>query len=371
MRRLAALLIALAGPAAADPAENARAALAQIDAAMQALEQAEGARHRVAALTETVRGFEAGLAAMREGLREVAIREAQLARSLRAQEAEVAQLLGVLQSIGSAPTPVLFLHPGGPLGTARAGMLVAEVTPALEAEAAVLRRDLREVATLRALQEAAAERLTEGLTGVQQARTALSAAIADRTDLPRRFIADPVGTQILIAATETLEGFASGLAQIGEVGPDAPPLQGVSDRKGALPLPVEGTVLRRANEPDAAGIARPGILVATRPRALVTTPAAATLRYRGPLLDYGQVSILEPESGVLLVLAGLETVFGEAGQILPEGSPVGLMGGEEPALGPNSSQDGEGGGSLLSETLYIEVRSNDASVDPLDWFRAD
>jgi septal ring factor EnvC (AmiA/AmiB activator) len=371
MRRLAALLIALAGPVSASPAEEAREALAQLEAAMQSLDRAEGARDRVAALTETVRGFEAGLAAMREGLRTVAIREAQLARSLQAQEAEVAQLLGVLQSIGSAPTPVLFLHPGGPLGTARAGMLVAEVTPALEAEAAALREDLREVAMLRALQEAAAERLTEGLTGVQQARTELSTAIADRTDLPRRFIADPVGTQILIAATETLEGFASGLAEIGEAGPDAPPLPGISDRKGALPLPVEGTVLRRANEPDAAGIARPGILVATRPRALVTTPAAATLRYRGPLLDYGQVSILEPESGILLVLAGLDTVFGEPGQVLPQGSPVGLMGGEEHAPGTNPSQGGDGGGSPLSETLYIEIRTQNAPVDPLDWFRAD
>lgn len=371
MRCLAALLIALAGPVSADPAEEARAALAQLDAAMRSLDRAEGGRDRVAALTETVRGLEAGLAAMREGLRAVAIREAQLDRSLQAQEAEVAQLLGVLQSIGSAPTPVLFLHPGGPLGTARAGMLVAEVTPALEAEAAALREDLREVATLRALQEAAAERLTEGLTSVQQARTALSTAIADRTDLPRRFTADPVATQILIAASETLEGFASGLAEIGFADPDAPPLPGISERKGALPLPVEGTVLRRANETDAAGIARPGILVATRPRALVTTPAAATVRYRGPLLDYGQVSILEPESGILLVLAGLDTVFGEPGQVLPEGSPVGLMGGEEPSPGTNPSQDGEGAGSPLSETLYIEVRTNDAPVDPLDWFRAD
>ncbi|RBI85830.1 peptidase M23 [Rhodosalinus halophilus] len=371
MKRLIALVIALAGPVAADPATQARDALARLEAAMEALEAAEGARDRVAALTETVRGFEAGLAAMREGLRAVSIREAQLARRLEAREAGVAQLLGVLQSIGTAPAPVLFLHPGGPLGTARAGMLVAEVTPALEAEAGALRRDLQEVVTLRALQEAAAEQLTEGLAGVQAARAELSAAIADRTDLPRRFIADPVGTQILIAATETLEGFASGLSEIGAAAPDAPPLPGIADRKGELPLPVEGTILRRAGEADAAGIERPGIVVATRPRALVSTPATATLRYRGPLLDYGQVSILEPEDGMLIVLAGLETVFGEAGQVLPEGSPVGLMGGAAAGADAFLSRNGEGGGSDRSETLYIEIRKDTTPVDPLDWFRAD
>mgnify|MGYP003563122067 FL=1 len=370
MRLTLALLAALAAPAAAaDPAAEARAALDRLETAIERLDAARGARDRVAALTETVRGFEDGLAAMREGLRAVSIREAQLERRLDAREAEIAQLLGVLQSIGTAPAPVLFLHPGGPLGTARAGMLLAEVTPALEAEAARLRRDLEEAATLRRLQEAAAERLTDGLAGVQAARAALSEAIADRTDLPRRFTADPAGTQILIAATETLDGFASGLAEIGEAAPDAAPLPGVSDRKGELPLPVAGTVLRRAGEPDAAGIERPGIVVATRPRALVTTPAAATLRYRGPLLDYGQVSILEPESGLLIVLAGLGTVYGDTGEVLPEGSPVGLMGGTAPRAIP--SRDGEGGGGERSETLYIEVRQDNTPVDPLDWFRAD
>ncbi|MEZ5674302.1 MAG: hypothetical protein R3D81_03325 [Thalassovita sp.] len=47
----------------------------------------------------------------------------------------------------------------------------------------------------------------------------------------------------------------------------------------------------RADESDAAGIARPGVVLATRPRALVTTPTAATIRYLGPLLDYGNVMI--------------------------------------------------------------------------------
>lgn len=370
MRLILALLGALAAPAAAaDPAAEAQAALDRLEAAIAGLDRADGARDRVAALTETVRGFEDGLAAMREGLRAVSIREAQLERKLDAREAEIAQLLGVLQSIGTAPAPVLFLHPGGPLGTARAGMLLAEVTPALEREAADLRRDLEDAATLRRLQEAAADRLTEGLAGVQAARAQLSEAIADRTDLPRRFVDDPVGTQVLVAGTETLAGFASGLADLGEAVPGAPALPGVADSKGELALPVSGTVLRRAGEPDAAGIARPGIVVATRPRALVTTPAAATLRYRGPLLDYGQVSILEPEKGLLIVLAGLGTVYGAPGEVLPEGSPVGLMGGEAPEAIP--SRNGEGGGGERSETLYIEVRQDTTPVDPLDWFRAD
>ena len=44
------------------------------------LDAADGARNRVKALTETVRAFEDGLEAMREGLRRAAIREQTLVR---------------------------------------------------------------------------------------------------------------------------------------------------------------------------------------------------------------------------------------------------------------------------------------------------
>ncbi len=55
--------------------------------------------------------------------------------------------------------------------------------------------------------------------------------------------------------------------------------------RGSLPLPVTATVLHRFNEADAAGIVRPGWVLATGPGALVTAPAAATVRFQGPLLD--------------------------------------------------------------------------------------
>jgi septal ring factor EnvC (AmiA/AmiB activator) len=363
----AGLALAQEGP---DPAEAARAAAQRLSEAGTLLDQAEGARDRVRALTETIRAYEDGLEAMREGVRRAAIREDVLARRLRAQEDEVARLLGVLQSMEAAPAPVLLLHPSGPVGTARSGMIVSEVMPSLHAKAGELRDALDELSVLRALQASAAGRLQEGLAGAQAARAALSQAVADRVDLPRRFTEDPVQTAILVASTETLEGFASGLSQIA-VDEVEGSLPGIADRKGVLPLPVNGTILRRAGEADAAGITRPGIVVATRPHALVTTPAPATIRYRGPLLDYGNVIILEPQSGILLVIAGLDVVYGNAGEVLPGGSPVGLMPG--PAGGSDDLLTAEDGtaGAGRTQTLYIEVREGNEPVDPESWFQTD
>ncbi len=364
------LLAAVPAQAATqNPGEAATAAAAALEAASERLDAAKSANDRVKALTETVRAYEDGLQAMREGLRRVARRETQLTTQLKAREDEVADLLGVITTIETSTPPVLMLHPSGPLGAARSAMMLAEVTPGLQARADALRNDLQEVRDLRLLQQSAAQQLEDGLRGVQDARAALSTAIADRQDLPKRFTEDPVQTAILISSTETLTGFADGLALIAEANGVEADDADITDLRGDLPLPVEGLLLRGYGDKDAAGVARAGILVATRPRALVTTPTAATIRYLGPLLDLGNVVILEPQPNTLFILSGLADVFGEAGQVIPEGTPVGLMGGDAAASSAILSLSGEGGGTGRSETLYIEVRMENSPVDPETWFR--
>ncbi len=371
MIRALAVLIALTGAAQAQTAaESAQFAAEMLEEASVRLDQADEARDRVAALTETIRAFESGLGALRDGVRAARIRELAVQKDLQGREAEIAQLLGVLQTISRTEGPAVLVHPAGPVGAARSGMMVAAVTPGLAAQAQDLKRDLQEVSTLRQLQEAAVNQLRQGLNGVQTARTQLSQAIAERTDLPRRFTEDPVRTAILIGATETLQAFASGLSEIA-VGDTGEALPGIDDQRGLLPLPVPGQILRAAGEADAAGVVRPGILIATRAQALVTTPVPVTVRYSGPLLDYGLVTILEPQEDTLFVFAGLATVFGAAGEVLPAGSPVGLMGGSAGNADDILSQSGERTGSARPETLYIEVREGDGTVDPLIWFTTD
>ncbi len=374
MKRVVALVTALllAGFAQAqgDPAADAREASQQLEQASIALQEAVEARDRVRALTETVRAFEAGLGAMREGLRQVATREATLTRRLEARDGEIAQLLGVIQTIEISPPPVLMLHPSGPVGSARSGMMLADVTPGLARKAQELRSDLEEVQTLRLLQQSALDKMEQGLAGIQKARAELSQAIADRTDLPTRFTEDPVRTAILISSTETLGGFASGLSLIGVEEIEDTDID-ISEQKGEIDLPVQGVILHRAGDADAAGIRRDGIIVATRPRALVVSPVSATIRYRGPLLDLGNVVILEPQAETLFVLSGLDEVYGDTGQVIPAGTPVGIMGGTTPNLGTILSLSSEGSGTDRSETLYIEVREGGSPVDPEDWFRTD
>jgi septal ring factor EnvC (AmiA/AmiB activator) len=373
LRLLFCMALVIGSTAQAQPEEPgaaARAALAQLQQATESLDAADGARDRVRALTATIQAFESGLAAMREGVRRATSREAQLTRHMQAREAEIAGLVGALLTVETAPPPVMLLHPDGPVGSARAAMILGDLTPVLQARADGVRADLTEIRTLRALQESSVATLEQGLSDVQQARAELSMAIANRTDLPRRFTEDPVRTAILVSSSESLAAFADGLSEMSDT-PIPPDDSDVSDLKGRIDLPVQGVVLRRAGEADAAGIAREGLILATRPRAIVTTPVAATIRYRGPLLDLGNVVILEPQADTLFVLSGMGEVFGEAGQVIPAGTAVGLMGGEAPEIGAFLSLSGDGTGTDRSETLYMEVRESGRPVDPETWFRTD
>lgn len=360
-----ALLLALlaAAPAAAQGvAEQAAQASRDLQAAVAALEEAEGAKDRVAALTSTIAAYEGGLAALREALRQASLRETALTLRFESERERISQLLGVLSRMEAEPGPLLLLHPSGPLGTVRSGMMLADVAPALQAEAARLRGELKELQDLRALQIAAGQTLAKGLMAAQEARTALSQAISDRTELPRRFTEDPDVLRGLLESADTLEAFAAGLA------PDESDGENFATAQGRLPWPVLGSVLLRPGEADAADVRRPGLTLATRPRALVTAPWPATIRYRGPLLDYGNVMILEPGGGYLLILGGLGTVFGEVGEVVAQGAPLGLMGGDEPALADILAVSEEGGGARESETLYLELRQGAKPVDPEPWF---
>ena len=373
MRRLALILalgaFATVAPAQTDdPALSAQRAAQMLERAALSMAEAEDARDRVDALTETIRAYEEGLAALREGMRRAAIRERSITVVFEAEQDRLGRLLGVLQAMQAAPAPLLLIHPTGPVGTARSGMIVSEVTPAVAAEALELRRQLEELATLRAIQDSAVEQLSDGLIGVQEARVALSQAMAQRRTLPPRFATDTEALIQLTESAETLDGFATAIRALSVQGDGLDGLREFTDQRGHLPLPLRGRLLRGFNQSDAAGITRPGLILAAEARALVSAPWHATVRYAGPLLDYGNVVLLEPQGDHLLILAGMGELFVRAGDLVSAGDPVGLMGGEAPNREELIVPEAQAAGEDLSQTLYMELREAGEPVDPTGWF---
>jgi len=361
MIRAIFLALSLAVPAAADPAADAETAAERLRVAGSALSAAEGSRNRIRALTDTIRAYEDGLSILRDALRDVALRERVIRERFEGEAEHLSRLVAALQTMARSPETTVLLHPSGAAGTARASILMAEAVPALNAEATRLRAELEELKVLALLRGEALQTLEEGLSGVQAARTDLAAAMAERRTPPAA--TDLAAMEALLTSADTLDAFASTIAP-GDIAPGGE----FGTAKGKLPLPVQGVLLSGFDQVDASGLARPGLLLATAPQALVTAPWPATVRYAGPLLDYGNVIILEPESGYLLVLAGLGDVYPALGAVVGQDDPVGLMAGQaEPAQG-NLIENPDAGDRARTETLYMELRAEDGPVDPAEWF---
>ena len=367
---LSLFLGCLAAPlfAEGDVAQTARAAANNLDTASMEMAAAKNAKNRIKAFAGTIQAFEEALALLRASMRQITITQADLETNLSLQEEDISRLVGVLHTIDNEPITAKLVHPDGPLSTARAGMLLSDILPTLQRPVNELRQKLENIKTLETIQQDTNKVLQNGLNELQSARSNLASAMADRKDLPKRFIEDKSKTAILIAAAETLDTFIRGLSilAIDEVAGSLPDIRA---RKGKLSFPVNGRILREFESADAAGIARPGIIVATTAGALVSTPTAATLRYKGELLDYGLVSILEPQRDVLFIFSGMAQIFGNIGEVIPTGSPIGIMGGEFPSAGKMLEESTVRSGINRPETLYIEVRENETPQDPLLWFQ--
>lgn len=350
--RLTAILIWLAMPLAAQTD-----ALAQMRAAQAQLAAASDASDQIAALSAAVQAYETGLTALRAQVRDLTAQQEQQTAALAARQERLAQLLMVLTTIGQSPQPVMLANPAGPIGAVRAGMIIGDLTPALGAQVAQLRADLDTLADLRVQRDQAIASLNDGLRAVQTARSDLGRAISERRDLPRRFQEDQVLSALLIAGAASLADVVDNLPAPPPLGADAPRLTAAAD----LPLPVAGLV-------STAGAGRAGINIATAPRALVTAPVQATVLFRGPLLDYGNMIILEPAADVMFIFAGMAEIFGEVGEIVAAGAPIGLMGGADQSDDTNLTEIDTTGAGQSAPVLYLEVRQGQDVDNPDAWF---
>jgi septal ring factor EnvC (AmiA/AmiB activator) len=134
------------------------------------------------------------------------------------------------------------------------------------------------------------------------------------------------------------------------------------------PLPVAGEVSAGFGEPDPWGRPGHGWSIRAPAFAQVTAPWDATVRYAGPLIDYGQVIVLEPDAGYLVVIAGLAHVDRNAGEAVLAGEKLGDLGGRLPTGDEILLEQGAGAGQIRQETLYLEIRRAGKPLDPTNWF---
>ncbi|TPE53764.1 peptidoglycan DD-metalloendopeptidase family protein [Amaricoccus solimangrovi] len=345
-RALAASALGLAlapGALGATPAEDMAEAAKRIDAAGADLAAASDPATRVGALTRAIGAYQAALDILRAGVSGANARERELSEELETRRSEIQHLIAALETMARTPPPAQgMIHPGGPVAAARAAATLSKLTPALRDEAGELAREYDALTELRRLRLDGERDLATGIAALGAARTELEDRLSDEAPPQPRETEDPAMAAIL-RGSDTLTTLAAKLAAQGggkRVARDAPAPR--------LARPVPGEIVRRFEEPDAAGVRRPGITMRAPPLSLVSAPADGIVRYVGPFLDYGYVVVVETDDGTLVVLAGLARVQVETGAATRRGDLLGQLGG--PAYeGADASRPAPGAGLALAD----------------------
>jgi septal ring factor EnvC (AmiA/AmiB activator) len=380
---LAALTALAAPPAAAadkgeaqDRLKSVRQELDEAAAKRKRLEREAAAlkleeRKLSAALVEAAakaRAREREIEQLEDELAALRDREAEAARTLEAKSNDLAASLGAMQRLSRQPTAALVLRPASVDETARSAIVLDRVRDALLAQAADLRRGMDELralrgdievrqAALRTELEALAARRSEVdrlLAEKHASRTATESQARKEAERARQLAKDARSIEALLKKLEEEARKAREREKVRRTPqPEGP---GVAEAEGKMPLPVQGKIVRRFNDADANGRKSNGIYVEARGAAQVIAPHDGKVVFAGPFRGYGQLLIIDHGQGYHTLLAGLGQIDAGVSQWVLAGEPVGQMGPER--AGP--SRDSK-------PRLYMELRRNGRSINPLPW----
>lgn len=304
--------------------------------------------------------------------------------------------LSALQNLALKPTEALFVQPLTPEEIIRSAMLLREAVPYLQENAARIREDLEKIENQKNLVEKQVARIIrqkkilenehEQMKALVQRKSKIRNAVEiksvkakkkverlasqanDLRDLlnklekqrqeklrrqeeERRRLAELKAAEARRAAEETKKLEEKQRADLIKFKPEV--INEVGENfvkaKGHLLRPARGPVVTAYGEQMSKGVTSKGIIIKTRSQAQVISPYDGTVIFAGPFRGYGNLIIIEHGQGYLSLLAGLEEVDCELGQMLLAGEPVGQM--------PESGD----------ARLYVELRKDNHPVNPLTW----
>ncbi|MFN3960839.1 MAG: murein hydrolase activator EnvC family protein [Parvularculaceae bacterium] len=399
MRRFVSLLIVLAlqgvGAAHAQPAGRERE-LADIekqlmerrgeetrlrDEAKAREKEAAALRRQMIEAADALQTAEQRIAEINRETARLEAEEKSLSASLAAQQDALGDALAALQSIERARPPALLVSPEDAAHAARTAMLLADVTPQIEARAAALKETLTRRSQVRAALDK--ERSDFEKTNAEIARRrALLADLLEQKQRERRTAerlakAAQSETAALAARAESLRDVLSRLEKLARVvaprlkppppaperlaaprRPDPPeaatrrqpfqPAKAFAAARGALKAPVAGNVIGRFGAPRPEGGKFDGLRYASSAGAIVTAPFEGNVSFARAWGPVGNLIVLDVGGGYHILLLGVGAFLVEEGQTVKAGEPVAAMSG-------------------ASAELDLEIRKNGDPVNPSLW----
>lgn len=358
-------------------------------------------RDQMVKSARAVQDRESQLTKLETELKSLNAKEAERNDALLKGRAQLAETLAALERLSLRPPEALVAFPGNADDTIRSALLLRRYVPLFEERAVALRKELTELASLRAdiaRRRAVVERDTASLEqervrlatlfGQKEALQrstdeekrdaaahlkALTDQAKDLRDLmakveaERRARAEAEKRERLEAdrraraETEKREAArrqeTQAAAAAGRVPRTAKPegLRSFAAAQGQITMPAAGRIVRQFADATETGAPSRGIVIETRPDAQIVAPYDGQVVFAGTFRGYGQILIIEHSGGYHTLLAGLSRIDVVQNQWLLAGEPVGTTG---------RSEHG-------APRLYMEIRLKGRPINPLPWLAAD
>lgn len=330
----------------------------------------------LAAASDATAREEAAYAA-EEQLMLLADESRQATGALAKDQTALEDLLAALMTFGARRPPALAAKPDDVSSAVRAAILMSDAAPALSSRAEDLRNQLVEIKQLEAATRTQQAYLASATGALEARRIEITALSTEKrralAGLDSETAAARASAKKLADEAATLRDLLDKLAKAAPPAPSLkpgakpppkpavstppakpaakPPASAAVKPSAGTPLnPVVGSPLRRFGR-TIDGEKQEGLTLAARPGATVIAPKDARVQYSGLFRTYGEMVILDVGGDVLVVIAGMETLFPEAGQWVLAGEPIGRMADRKSP----------------SPELYLEVRRKGQPVDPQTW----
>ncbi len=356
-----------------------------------------------------VQGAEDEATRLEQELAQLADKEQAHSAELAVKRNQLSRTLMALERLSLRPSQAAFFSDRPAVDEARAALLLAAATQALDTRARQLQSDLAQIQELREATAAKQEELAQSVRHLAKENSQLAALLQTKAKLQESTLqqtAEQKKRQAELAAqaenlkdlldrlaaaqaeetarqqaaeaardnaaeatadetAETPEGAAEEAAgevqtasrppqpDLGAALSTPPPadLRSFPAGAGGLTRPARGEIVAKFGQrTDAFGEGK-GLVFATRPGAQIVAPFDGQIVFEGPFRSYGQILIIEHRGGYHTVLAGLARVAVAVGQWLKAGEPVGAM-----AATPGTQPQ-----------LYVELRRSGAPFDPEPW----
>ncbi len=329
--------------------------------------------------------MEAELKKLRENLKEAT-------EGFLSEDENLIKTLSALQNLALKPTEALFVQPLTPVETIRSAILLREAVPYLEQNARKIRDELENIEKQKNKVEKQVAQITAQKQILEQEHERMKTLVQKksriRNSLEIQTVKAKQKVEKLASQANDLRDLLNKLEKerqlkakrqeeerkrlaeeerkraeekkveqtqradlikyppdiITEIG------KGFVKAKGQLPMPARGPVVATFGEEKLKGVVSKGIQIKTRNMAQVTSPFDGSVIFAGPFRGYGNLIIIDHGQGYLTLLAGLESMDVDVGQMLLAGEPVGQM--------PDSKE----------AKLYVELRHNNHPIDPMAWF---